>query len=126
MGKSLRNWISLNDTPDDMYGKVMSIPDDNLTHYAELCCGWSARELDEDLPEFPITAGEGTANIPEILLAAGLLASKSEARRLLADGGIRLDRHKLPADPGPLTCKELVGKVLQRGRLHAVRLVAKE
>lgn len=174
MGKSLRNWISLNDTPDDMYGKVMSIPDGNLTHYAELCCAWSAPELDEfgeilathpmdakraiarrvvelyhgadearaaedrwtarfsrrelpeDLPEFPIAAGEVTVNIPEVLLAAGLVASKSEARRLLADGGIRLDGDKLPADPGPLTCKELVGKVLQRGRLRAVRLVAKK
>jgi len=87
---------------------------------------FSRRELPEDLPEFPIPAGDETANIPEILLAAGLVASKSEARRLLADGGIRLDGDKLPADPGPLTCKELVGKVLQRGRLRAVRLVAKQ
>ena len=87
---------------------------------------FSRRELPEDLPEFPIAAGEVTVNIPEVLLAAGLVASKSEARRLLADGGIRLDGDKLPADPGPLACGELVGKVLQRGRLRAVRLVAKK
>jgi len=47
MGKSLRNWIALNDPPDDMYGKVTSISDDNLTHYAELCCAWPAPELDK-------------------------------------------------------------------------------
>ncbi|MGH3408699.1 MAG: hypothetical protein ACRDRJ_40325, partial [Streptosporangiaceae bacterium] len=62
----------------------------------------------------------------EILLAAGLVASKGEARRLLAGGGIRLDGDKLPADPGPLTTEDLAGKVLQRGKLHVVRLVAKE
>jgi tyrosyl-tRNA synthetase len=174
MGKSLRNWIALNDPSDDMYGKVMSISDDNLMHYAELCCAWPALELDEfaetvaahpmyakraiarrvvelyhgagearaaedrwtarfsrrelpeDLPEFGIPAGDGTANIPEILLAAGLVASKNEARRLLASGGIRLDGDKLPADPGPLTYRELAGKALQRGKLRAVRLVARE
>jgi tyrosyl-tRNA synthetase len=174
MGKSLGNWISLNDTPDDKYGKIMSISDDNLTHYAELCCAWSAvqldefsqilarhpmdakraiarrvvelyhgageakatedrwtarfsrRELPEDLPEFPFPADEGTVDITEILLAAGLVASKGEARRLLAGGGIRLDGDKLPADPGPITSEDLAGKVLQRGKLHAVRLVAKE
>ena len=46
MGKSLGNWISLNDTVDDKYGKIMSISDDNLTHYAELCCAWVGAELD--------------------------------------------------------------------------------
>ena len=174
MGKSLGNWISLNDTVDDKYGKIMSISDDNLTHYAELCCAWvgteldefsqtlarhpmdakraiarrvvelyhgadeakatedrwtarfSRRELPEDLPEFPLQTGDGMADITQILLAAGLVASKGEARRLLAGGGIRLDGDKLPADPGPLTTENLAGKVLQRGKLHAVRLVAKE
>jgi tyrosyl-tRNA synthetase len=174
MGKSLGNWISLNDTPDDKYGKIMSIPDGILTHYAELCCAWPAAELDEfaavlarhpmdakraiarrvvelyhgpdeakeaeerwtarfsrrelpeDLPEFPLPAGGGTADIVEILLAAGLVSSKGEARRLLASGGIRLDGGKLPSEPGPFTAQDLAGKVLQRGKLHAVRLVAKE
>jgi len=174
MGKSLGNWISLNDTPDDKYGKIMSISDQNLTHYAELCCAWSAAELDEfgeilarhpmgakraiarrvvelyhgadeakvtedrwtarfsrrelpeDLPEFTLSAGNWATNIADVLLAAGLVSSKGEARRLLADGGIRLDGAKLPADPGLLTSKELAGKVLQRGKLRAVRLVAKE
>jgi tyrosyl-tRNA synthetase len=174
MGKSLGNWISLNDTPDDKYGKIMSISDDSLTHYAELCCAWSASELDElneiqarhpmdakraigrrvvelyhdaneakatedrwtarfsrrelpaVLPEFTLPAADGLADIVDILLAAGLAASKGEARRLLTGGGIRLDGDKLPADTGLLRSEDLTGKVLQRGKLHAVRLVAKE
>lgn len=174
MGKSLGNWISLNDTPDDKYGKIMSISDENVTHYAELCCAWLSAELDEfsqilarqpmnakraiarrvvelyhgageakatedrwtarfsrrelpkDLPEFPLPVGDGPMDVTEILLAAGLVASKGEARRLLAGGGIRLNGDKLPANPGPLTTEDLVGKVLQRGKLHAVRLIAKD
>jgi tyrosyl-tRNA synthetase len=174
MGKSLGNWISLNDIADDQYGKVMSIGDDLMPHYAELCCAWTAaelgefcvtlarhpmdakraiahrivelyhgteeadaagerftarfsrRELPEDLPEFPLPAGSGPADIIEILAGAGLVVSKGEARRLLSSGGIRLDGGKLSADPGPFSIEDLAGKVLQRGKLHAVRLVAKE
>lgn len=37
MSKSLGNYIALNDAPNDMYGKVMSIPDSLITHYYELC-----------------------------------------------------------------------------------------
>lgn len=173
MGKSLGNWISLNDTPDDKYGKIMSISDDALTHYAELCCAWSAdelegfgkvlaqhpmgakrrigrrvvelydgadeaaatearwtarfsrRELPEDLPEFPLPAGD-QIDVVDVLLAANLVASKGEARRMLTGGGIRLDGDKLPAEPGPFIRNDLAGKVLQRGKLHAVRLIAKE
>jgi len=174
MGKSLGNWISLNDTPDDKYGKIMSIGDDLMPHYAELCCAWTAdqldefcailarhpmdakraigrrivelyhgpdeakaaqerftsrfsrRELPEDLPEFPLPTGSGTADIIEILVAAGLVTSKGEARRLLASGGIRLDGDKVSPESGPFASEDLAGKVLQRGKLHAVRLVAKE
>ncbi len=36
MSKSLNNFIALNDTPKDMYGKVMSISDDLLLKYYEL------------------------------------------------------------------------------------------
>lgn len=37
MSKSLGNYIAINDKPDEMYGKVMSIPDNLVTHYYELC-----------------------------------------------------------------------------------------
>jgi tyrosyl-tRNA synthetase len=37
MGKSLGNYIGVNDPPDDMFGKVMSIPDDCIQQYFELC-----------------------------------------------------------------------------------------
>jgi len=37
MGKSLGNYIGVNDPADDMFGKVMSIPDDCIQQYFELC-----------------------------------------------------------------------------------------
>ena len=37
MSKSLGNYIAINDAPNDMYGKVMSILDNLIAHYYELC-----------------------------------------------------------------------------------------
>lgn len=37
MSKSLDNYIALNDTASDMYGKVMSIPDNQILNYFTLC-----------------------------------------------------------------------------------------
>jgi tyrosyl-tRNA synthetase len=48
MSKSLGNYIAVNDTPEDMYGKVMSIPDNLLMDYFELLTDIS----DKDLAEF--------------------------------------------------------------------------
>ena len=36
MGKSLGNYIAIEDTPRDMFGKVMSLPDDVIALYFEL------------------------------------------------------------------------------------------
>ena len=36
MSKSLGNYIGINETPDDIYGKVMSIPDNLIIRYFEL------------------------------------------------------------------------------------------
>lgn len=37
MSKSLDNYIAITDEPNDMYGKVMSIPDSVMENYFELC-----------------------------------------------------------------------------------------
>ncbi|HLB95900.1 MAG TPA: tyrosine--tRNA ligase [Patescibacteria group bacterium] len=37
MSKSLGNYIAISDSPTDMYGKIMSIPDNLIMHYYELC-----------------------------------------------------------------------------------------
>ena len=39
MSKSYGNYIALNDRPDDMFGKIMSIKDELVNKYFELCTG---------------------------------------------------------------------------------------
>ncbi|MFA5820891.1 MAG: tyrosine--tRNA ligase [Candidatus Gracilibacteria bacterium] len=45
MGKSLDNYIGVNESPKDMYGKTMSIPDTLITSYFELATDLSLTEL---------------------------------------------------------------------------------
>ncbi len=45
MSKSLGNHIRLLTTPEDMYGKVMSVPDKAMVVYHKLLLGWGADQL---------------------------------------------------------------------------------
>lgn len=47
MSKSLGNHIPLNSTPEDMYGKVMSIPDSAMPQFAKLVTRWYPKEVAE-------------------------------------------------------------------------------
>ena len=46
-GKSENNYIGVSDAPNEMYGKVMSIPDDLIVKYFELATNVSLDELNE-------------------------------------------------------------------------------
>lgn len=45
MSKSLGNYIGLDDRPEDMFGKVMAIPDSLIVHYGELAAFLGRKEL---------------------------------------------------------------------------------
>jgi len=45
MSKSLNNYIAINDTPKDMFGKIMSISDDLMWRYYEILSNISSLEL---------------------------------------------------------------------------------
>jgi tyrosyl-tRNA synthetase len=49
MSKSLNNYIGLTDAPEDMYGKVMSIPDTLLANYYRLASGLPLAEVTDVL-----------------------------------------------------------------------------
>ena len=51
MSKSLGNYIALNDQPEDMYGKIMSIPDDLIVKYFLLLTDLSFEETQEMLKQ---------------------------------------------------------------------------
>ncbi len=51
MSKSLDNYITITDAPENMYGKIMSIPDASLPEYFELCTYTSMKDVKEILKE---------------------------------------------------------------------------
>jgi tyrosyl-tRNA synthetase len=167
MSKSLGNHIPLNTTPEDMYGKVMSLPDKAMSQYFRLvtrCTVSKIEELElglaegrlhprdvkmllareiveiyygeqqaaqaeqdfinvfqqgsqpEEIPEFTYQSG---LPLVDILVASGLASSKSEARRLVAQNGVRLDGQILsdPSQPFPHP------GILQAGKRRFVRVV---
>ena len=140
MSKSLGNYIPISTTAEDMYGKVMSIPDDVMPQYAKLVTKWSTQELynflgaletnsihprdakmklayaitsafygdsladeaenrfvatfqkgdiPDEMPEVQLEAGAHT--ILDVLVEQGLVASRSEGRRVISQQGVKLD-----------------------------------
>jgi tyrosyl-tRNA synthetase len=47
MGKSLGNYIGVSEPPDEMFGKVMSLPDELLEQYFALCTDVPADEIEK-------------------------------------------------------------------------------
>ena len=77
-------------------------------------------EVPEDMPTVSVADGE-TVHLPA-LLASSFQISSSEARRLIGQGGVRLDGEALDADALDLPASELSGKVLQLGKRRFVRV----
>ncbi len=73
----------------------------------------------EDVPELQLPPGE-SVHLPALLVEALGVASSSEARRLITQGGVKLDGQVLSGLDQPRA--ELVGKVLQAGKRRFVRL----
>ena len=72
MGKSLGNWIGIEEPPDEQFGKVMSIPDPVIGHYARLATDLSPPEVTE-LDEAAASGGPA-ANRAKRRVAAALVA----------------------------------------------------
>ncbi len=169
MSKSLGNHIPITAPPEDMYGKVMSIPDFAMITYFKLVTRYTPaqiaaiergladgslhprdvkmdlareivsifygdeaarkaeehfisvfqeRELPPEMPVYPIQSG---ATIVDVLTEAGLAHSRSAARRLIEQGGVRLDGRTIERGDEVL---DFSGQaVLQVGKRRFVRLV---
>jgi tyrosyl-tRNA synthetase len=78
----------------------------------------------EEMPDAPLPAnGDGVVHLPA-LLAQTFGVSSSEARRLLKQGGVKLDGRPLPGEPLDRPVAELDGAVLQLGKRRFARLRA--
>ena len=86
----------------------------------------------EGVEEFVLKATEvaGTAvtdmTIVAALIKVGFVASKTEARKLMEQGGIKVDGVAVATD-GPLDQTRLHGEgiILERGKLKVVRLIVR-
>jgi tyrosyl-tRNA synthetase len=151
MSKSLGNYVGVDEPPEEVYGKLMRVPDDAMAVYYELLLdeemgpsprdakrhmaraltaryhGDEAaqaaeerfdtlhvrRELPDEIEEFGFTPEDGLVHLPA-LLADAFDLSRSEARRLLTQGGVKLDGTEV----GELdvSAEALDGAVIQVGR----------
>ena len=76
--------------------------------------------IESKIPPGCVSA-DGRVWLPRLLAAVGLAPSNAEARRLVAQGGVRLDGRPVSEEELPLGTLE--GHVLQVGRRNFVRLV---
>jgi tyrosyl-tRNA synthetase len=139
MSKSTGNIVPINTGGEDMYGKLMSIPDMAMGKYLRLATRWSPHEIEgfekelasgsihprdakmkiareitsifygdqdarkaeeafvktfqqkevpDEMPEYALTNGQ---TVLDVILDAKMATSKSEARRLFDQNGVRLD-----------------------------------
>ncbi|MBC7259265.1 MAG: tyrosine--tRNA ligase [Chloroflexi bacterium] len=75
------------------------------------------RELPTEMPEFAVPAGG--LNIVDLMVQAGVAGSKSEARRLIQQGGVRLDDATVDSVARLVEPREAI---LQVGKRRFVRL----
>jgi tyrosyl-tRNA synthetase len=159
MSKSLGNYVGVDEPPEEVFGKLMRVPDDVMPVYYDLLLdeapqpdpreakrhmayalteryhGEDAaraarerfdtlhvrRELPDEIEEFAFSADNGQVHIPA-LLADAFGLSRSEGRRLLAQGGVKLDGTELDESRLDVPAEELDGVVLQVGKRRFKRL----
>jgi tyrosyl-tRNA synthetase len=80
------------------------------------------RDLPDEIDEAPLPAGALEVHLPA-LIADTFGGSRSEARRLLAQGGVKLDGEPLGADEQDVPVSRLDGRVLQVGKRKFRRFV---
>ncbi len=102
---------------------VARFHDDDVARAAEDAFDRVHRDggLPEEIPEAVFAGDGGPVHLPA-LLAAVFGVSTSEARRLLTQGGVKLDGEPLAPAPLDRDAGELDGRVLQLGKRRFARL----
>ncbi len=76
---------------------------------------FAEHELPDEIDRFDCVAADGMVHMPSAI-AEAFGISRSEARRLLGQGGVKLDGEPLPAEQLDLSAERLDGAVVQIGR----------
>jgi tyrosyl-tRNA synthetase len=160
MSKSAGNYVGVAEPPEEIFGKLMRVPDEAMPEYYELLLdrpfdplrpaveskralaraiveryhGPEAaaeaeehfnrlhveHEVPEEVQEAILRAVDGAVHLPA-LIAEHFGVSRSEARRLLGQGGVKLDGEVLSEADLDLPAERLDGAVLQVGKRRFVR-----
>ena len=99
MSKSYGNYIGLTDEPNDMFGKVMNIPDELMVKYYRLASTESVAKIDEI--EAGLAADELHPNKVKRALARNIVAAYYDAAAAEAaedDFDLKFKAHGFPAD----------------------------
>jgi tyrosyl-tRNA synthetase len=170
MSKSLDNYIGIEESPDQMFGKVMSISDDLMWRYYELLTDTSiddvnvlkfkcesgaenprdlkvalarsiiadfhseqaAERAEEEFNRRFVEKGipdeieeretvSGTRKLTDLLTETGLAASKGEAKRLIEQGGVKVNGDKASSVSAEIDVTT-EGVLLQVGKLKFLRM----
>ena len=81
-------------------------------------------QLPEEMPEVAVgrlLGADGTAGIVDLLIAAGMACSRSEARRLVEGGAVELDGDRIASPRDRIAVR--AGMVLRAGKLRFARLI---
>lgn len=168
MSKSYKNIIAITDEPKEMYGKLMSIKDELIERYFELCTDVSSDELESmHIGENPRDAkmklaktivldihGEdaaqaaedhfvnvfqkqekpaeietakidgGERSLVDVLLEINAASSKSEAKRTIEQGGVKVDDEVVNDAKATIVVSE-EPTLIQKGKLLYKNIVSK-
>jgi tyrosyl-tRNA synthetase len=162
MSKSLGNYIGIDEAPPEIYGKLMSIPDEILPRYYNLLLGvpypetsspheakkhlakeltsvyygeeagrkseeefhkiFVRKELPDKIPEVAIENRK--IWLVELLVRSKLAGSKREARRLIMQGGVKLDNRVCTDPEAEIELRE--GMVLKVGKRRFAKIKLEE
>ena len=79
-------------------------------------------EVPEEVDAVAVPFDVDVIQLPELLESAGLVGSRSEARRLIQQGAVKVDGEKLTEHA--VASDDLVGKILQVGKRRFVRVTS--
>jgi tyrosyl-tRNA synthetase len=162
MSQSTGNYIGIDEPPEEMYGKVMSIPDQAMPNYFRLVTRWGPAKIDRlekgladgslhprdakmelaweivdvfhgtqaadaaqehfrtvfqerQLPDdMPVRRLAGPINVVDLIYEADMAPSKSQARRLVQQGAVRLDDERVTSIDTLIEPREAVLRVGKR------------
>ncbi len=122
MSKSLGNYVGITEPPDEMFGKLMRIPDELMPRYFELTTGWYPDQVDGVLAELEHAEAADRARLKRLLARTVVDLYHGEGAGAGAEG--EFDRvfrdHAAPSD-----IEELVipPEELRDGRIEIARLL---